>query len=126
MEKTAKIVKSEFRNEWQNPKGGVLYFHSLELDNGDAGQIATKDRYTDKIGIGNELTYTIENGRIKAVSKPFVKGGSGFKSEPFEHKAAGYAMAYAKDLTVGGNVDVSQLIGTADKIYNWLISKKVD
>lgn len=125
MEKTAKIVKSEFRNEWENPKGGVIYFHSLELDNGDVGQIGTKEKNTDKIRIGNELTYTIENGRIKAVSKPFVKGG-GFKSEPFEHKAAGYAMAYAKDLVVGGKMDISQLIRTADKIYQWLISKKVD
>lgn len=125
MEKTAKIVKSEFRNEWANPKGGVIYFHSLEMDNGDIGQIGTKDRNTDKISVGSELTYTIENGRIKAVSKPFVKGG-GFKAEPFEHKAAGYAMAYAKDLVVSGNVEIAQLIGTADKIYNWLLSKKAD
>ncbi len=123
MEKTAKIVKSEFKNEWANPKGGVLYFHSLELDNGDMGQIATKERHTDKINIGAELTYTLENGRIKAVSKPFSKG-SGFKPEPFEHNAAGYAMAYAKDLVVADKVVIDKLIATADRIYEWLIGKK--
>lgn len=125
MEKTAKIIKSEFRNEWANPKGGVIYFHSLEMDNGDVGQIGTKERNPDKINKGQELTYTLENGRFKVTPKPFVKGG-GFKSEPFEHKAAGYAMAYAKDLVVSGNVEIAQLIGTADKIYNWLLSKKAD
>jgi hypothetical protein len=126
MEKTAKIIKSEFKNEWQNPKGGVIYFHSLELDNGDIGQIGTKDKNPDKISVGSELTYTLENGRIKAVAKPFVKGGGGFKAEPFEHKAAGYAAAYAKDLVVAGKVEIGQMLAIADKIHNWLISKKAE
>ena len=52
--------------------------------------------------------------------------GGGFKSEPFEHKCAGYAMAYAKDLVVGEKVEIKDLLPTADKIYNWLLSKKVD
>ena len=124
MEKTSKIIKSEFKNEWTG-QNGTVYYHTLELENGDRGSIGAKSKNPDKLAVGQELTYTIENDKIKAVNKPFVKGG-GFKSEPFEHKCAGYAMAYAKDLVVAGNVKTEQLIGTADKIYEWLLSKKVE
>ena len=124
MEKTSKIIKSEFKNEWTG-QNGTVYYHTLELENGDRGSIGTKSKNPDKLAVGQELTYTIENDKIKAVNKPFVKGG-GFKSEPFEHKCAGYAMAYAKDLVVGEKVEIKDLLPTADKIYNWLLSKKVD
>jgi hypothetical protein len=49
-----------------------------------------------------------------------------FKQEPFEHKAAGYSMAYAKDLVVAGKVEIGQMLSVADKIHNWLLSKKVE
>lgn len=44
---------------------------------------------------------------------------------PFEHKAAGYALAYAKDLCVAGKIETDKVIPLADKFYNWLLSKKV-
>lgn len=123
MEKTSKIIKCEFKNEWANPKGGSIFYHNIEFENGDKGSIGTKSKMPDKLNVGSELTYTIEGDKIKAVQQQNFKGG-GFKQEPFEHKAAAYAMSYAKDLVVADKVDVQNLRKYADKIYEWLISKK--
>lgn len=35
-----------------------------------------------------------------------------------------FALAYAKDLVVGGKVGIDQILPTADKLYGWLESKK--
>ena len=123
MEKTSKITKSEFKNEWKNQQTGtVVYYHDLEYENCDKGSIGTKEKNPAKIAVGQELAYTLDNGKIKAVQQSAIKGG--LKQEPFEHKAAGYAMSYAKDLIVSDKVNIDQLLLVADKIYNWLISKK--
>lgn len=124
MEKTSKILKSEFKNEWTNPQTNTkVYYHDLELENGDKGSIGTKEMNPQKISVGQELTYTLENGKIKAAQQPFNKGG-GFKSKPFEHECAAYSASYAKDLVVAGKVETKDLLTIADKIYNWLLTKK--
>lgn len=124
MEKTSKITKSQFKNEWTNPQTNTkVYYHDLEFDNGDSGSIGTKEMNPSKIAVGQTLTYTIDNGKIKAVQQSF-KGG-GFKQKPYEHECASYSASYAKDLVVGGKIETKDLLPIADKIYNWLISKKV-
>ena len=127
MKKTSKIVSCEFRNEWTNPTSGVIiYYHNIILENGDSGQIGVKEKYSKNIQVGTELTYTIDGTRIKAVAKPFVKGGGKpFTPEPYEHKMAGMAYSFAKDLVIADKVDIKQIEVTAEKIYQWLISKKV-
>lgn len=35
-----------------------------------------------------------------------------------------FALSYAKDLVVGGKVDIKNILSTADKLYTWLESKK--
>lgn len=53
-------------------------------------------------------------------NKPGAAGG-------FNKAAKGnesFALSYAKDLVVGGKVDIKQILETADKLYNWLESKK--
>lgn len=127
MEKTSKITKVEFKNEWLNPKTNTpIFYHNIELENGDKGSIGTKEKLPTKLSQGNELTYTIDGDKIKAVAQQTFKGGGGFKAEPFEHKAAGYSVSYAKDLVCADKIKVEQLLPIADKIYEWLINKKVN
>lgn len=38
MEKTAKIVRTVFKTIWNNPKGGQVFYHEIDLDNGDRGK----------------------------------------------------------------------------------------
>lgn len=76
MEKKAKITRTVFKNEWTGPNGSV-YYHDIELDNGDKGSIGSKEKMPAKLNPGQELTYTIQenpNGadKIKAVN---VQGG---------------------------------------------------
>jgi len=126
MEKTSKVTSCLFKNEWTNPQSGiVIYYHTIELENGDKGHIGVKEKYSPKIQVGVELTYTIEGDKIKAVSKPFVKGGKPFTPEPCEHKMAGMAFSFAKDLVIAYKVEIKQIETTAERIYQWLISKKV-
>lgn len=127
MEKTSKITSCLFKNEWTNPQSGVvIFYHTIELENGDKGQIGVKEKYSPKIQVGTELSYTIEGDKIKAVAKPFVKGGGKpFTPEPYEHKMAGMAYSFAKDLVIADKVEVKKIEDVAEKIYQWLLSKKV-
>lgn len=125
MEKTSKIKSCRFVSEWTG-QNGVVYYHEIELENGDKGQIGTKDRLPDKIAVGQELTYTIEStprgNKIKAVSGQ----SSGFKGKPQrdpKEQMISFSMSYCKDLVVAGKLDIKDLeIGTT-RIYN--IMKKL-
>lgn len=69
-EKKSKIKSYRFVSEWQGEKG-IVYYHEIELENGDKGQIGTKEKNPDKLAVGQELSYTIEatsrGNKIKAV-----------------------------------------------------------
>lgn len=118
MEKTSKIKSCKFLKEWQGDKG-IVYYHELELENGDHGQIGTKDRLPDKLNVGQELTYTIETSsygnKIKAVT------ASGFKGKPQrdpKEQMISFATAYTKDLIVAGKVDIKDLEPAVKRMYN--------
>ena len=72
MEKTAKITKTYPPKPW-NGQNGTIYFRAIELDNGDKGQIGTKEENPSWLAVGQELTYTIEinesGNKIKKVQK---------------------------------------------------------
>ena len=127
MEKTSKIKSSKFLKEWQGDKG-IIYYHEIELDNGDHGQIGTKERLPDKLNMGQELTYTIESGsygnKIKAVNPG---GGSGFKGgrqqqEP-KIQFIGFAARYSIDYLIANKEPLNQFDKAFDVIYNKMISK---
>jgi hypothetical protein len=74
-----KITKSTFTNEWKGDKGTV-YYHDIEMDNGDTGSIGSKDKNPDFIAVGQTLDYTLEQGqrgnKIKRNKPAFTpKGG---------------------------------------------------
>lgn len=124
MEKTAKITRTVFVSEWSNPQGGKVYYHDVELDNGDKGQIGSKENMPSKLSPGNMLTYTIESttrgNKIKAVSPQ----GGGFQKKPAQDPRAqfiGFACAYAKDLAVADKIPVKDMNGAAESIFKNMI-----
>lgn len=126
MEKKAKIVRTVFKNEWKGDKGTVFY-HEIELDNGDKGQIGTKEQMPAKLNPGQELTYTIEvtdkGNKIKAV-QPAGGGFAGGNRGPNPKvQIVGFAMSYTKDLIIADKVKIDQLTGTFEKIHALMAAK---
>lgn len=81
--------------------------------------------------VGDTIQYEYKNdpqygGKIELIKQQngFGGGKKGFTPEPFEHKCAGYAAAYSKDLVVAGKIDIKDIATYADKFYNWMITKK--
>lgn len=134
MEKTAKITRTVFKNEWTNPKGGQIFYHDVELDNGDKGSIGTKDKEPEKLNPGKEITYTTETNdkgqvKIKLVqaNQNNFQGGNNFK-KPFiapDPRVAntGYAMRYVVDLIVAGKVEYKEIGSSFEKVFG-LLDKK--
>jgi hypothetical protein len=125
MEKKAKIVRTVFKNEWSSANGTIVYYHDIELDNGDKGSIGTKEKMPAKLNPGSELTYTIDGNKIKAVSPPQgggFGGGFGKKVDP-KVQIIGFAMSYTKDLIVAGKVHMTELEKEFHRIHNLMASK---
>lgn len=130
MEKTAKITRTVFKNEWNNPKGGQIFYHDIELDNGDKGQIGSKDKEPEKLNPGKEITYTIDTSDARGNKIKLVQVHNGFKGG-MKGGNGSFALAYAKDVVIGSWCDKSpakltskDLFDIADKMYTWLEDKK--
>lgn len=131
MEKKAKITQTVFKNVWAGPNGNVFY-HEVELDNGDKGQIGSKEQMPSKLNPGSELTYTIEGPdarggyKIKAVNTAvgggFQGGGGGKKVDP-KVQIVGFAMSYTKDLIVAGKVEMWEMEMHFNKIHSLMAGK---
>tara|TARA_R110000764_G_scaffold542_8_gene2106 strand:- start:16472 stop:16939 length:468 start_codon:yes stop_codon:yes gene_type:complete len=140
--KTSIITHCKFSGDWKAPNGDILYFHNIELKNGDAGNVATAEKYASKIDIGKEVSYTINdkmkiklqqdeghnntpdtyNGSNSSENRqpskytPKAKRSYAKKPEDF----LGYACSYAKDLVVAGKAtakDIKAYEAAAEKIY---------
>jgi hypothetical protein len=125
MEKKAKITRVTFKNEWTG-NGNTVYYHDIELDNGDKGSIGSKEKMPARLNPGQELTYTIDNGKIKAVQAAAGAGGfngGGKKGPDPKVQIVGFAMSYAKDLIIADKVKIDQLGATFDKIHSLMAAK---
>lgn len=128
--KKAKITRTTFVSEWNNPKGGQIYYHKVELDNGDVGQIGSKEKMPVKLNPGSELHYTIESSERGNKIKAYVENqGGGFKSgggrpvvDP-KVQMISFAMSYCKDLVIAGKVELKDMGTYFDKIYDKMITK---
>lgn len=123
MEKKAKITRTTFKNEWAGPNGNV-YYHDIELDNGDKGSIGSKEKMPSKLNPGSELTYTIDNGKIKAVAP----AGGGFaggarKGPDPKVQIVGFAMSYTKDLVIADKIKIGELPVIFEKIHKLMADK---
>jgi hypothetical protein len=130
MEKTSKITRTVFKNEWTG-QNGVVFYHEIELENGDKGQIGCKDKEPSWLNPCQELTYTIEvtdkGNKIKRVNaKPSYNGGGGKSGSP-----ASFALSYAKDVVIASwgehapkKMASEDLFKIADKMYEWMKGKQ--
>lgn len=95
-QKTAKVTGILECRKWDGPKG-TIYFHKIELDNGETGSIGKKTENAFKVG--DSLTYTSEESeyglKFKAVQNGFGGNGFGGKSSG---SPASFALSYSKDL----------------------------
>lgn len=119
MERKGKIVACKFIKEWTG-QNGVVYYHEIELDNKDKGQIGTKDRLPDKIAVGQELIYTLEEtahgNKIKAVQAQSGFRGGKPQRDPKEQMIS-FAAAYTKDLICAGKLDIKDLEAGMKRMY---------
>lgn len=125
MEKTAKITRTTFKNEWAGPNS-IIYYHDIELDNGDKGSIGAKDKMPAKLNPGQSLTYTIEGNKIKAVQEQKAGaffGGGGNKGRDPKVQIIGFAMSYSKDLVVAGKIELSKMNEYFEKIHAAMAAK---
>lgn len=123
-ERKSKIKSSKFVSEWAG-QNGIVYYHEIELDNGDKGQIGTKEKNPDKLNVGQELTYTIEStsrgNKIKAVSAQGFKGGRQVQEPKVQF--IGFAARYSIDYLIANKEPLNQFNNAFDVIYNKMISK---
>jgi hypothetical protein len=132
--KTSQIVSCEFTNEFKPPKtNNVVYYHRLELANGDIGTIGTLEKMPDRLAVGTVINYDYDsvNRKIKleqsmsdfaasssGTKKPFKQGGGARVKNQDEF--LGYSWGYAKDLIIAGKTmkDVEELNKVARYIYS--------
>lgn len=135
-QKTSKVVKCVFSNEWKNPSGTLTYYHDLTLENGDTGSIGSIEKYSKKFTEGIVIDYTLENGKIKIAQtvennnsnqqNNYNNGNKKSNTQNYTPRPAkqeqflGYAWSYAKDLIVAGknSDDLEELNKCARYIYD--------
>jgi len=123
----SKITRTVFREAWNNPKGGVIYYHDIELENGDKGQIGTKTQDPAKLNPGQMLDYTLtttERGnKIKVNQPPFQPGNQkpGGKYSGIG-PTVGAAVNNAVAMFIAGKIAKEKIFPTAD----WLVKHTLE
>lgn len=119
MSKQAKITASQFKNEWKNPTTGqTVFYHSIELDNGDKGQIGSNKQNPDFLSAGSTLDYNIDGDKIKRVQQPKSFGGGGGYKPDTVGITVGACLNLAVSMYNAGKFDdIKKIESTAD----WLI-----
>jgi hypothetical protein len=117
MAKVSKVSKVVGEKPWND-----VFFISVEMENGDAGQIYSKT--SGSVKVGDELNYDIDTSKGEGKhSIKLIKSGSnsGFQKKAWvgedqEAKIAGISFGYAKDLCVAGKIESKQMVQTAELI----------
>jgi hypothetical protein len=111
------VTECTFLKEWSaNGRSGKVY--TVKLSDDTAGQSFGEI----PIGTSKEDLEITPNGNYPARIKLIKKNG--FAGAPKKVNNAAFAMSYAKDLVVADKVKIEQLLPTAEKIFNWIESKK--
>lgn len=116
------VISCTKAKDWTNQKGEKVPIYSIALSDGRGGQSFGKEipvgTKVDELVITDKGQYGLDF-KFKASQGGFSGGGA--------RQRAGnesFALSYAKDLVVGGKVDIKNILSTADKLYGWLESKK--
>ena len=127
--KKAKVISATYKKSFEN-KGTTFFTHAIEFDNGDKGDYVSKAFEQSKFVQGQTVDYTIEkqesngyvNYRIKPAEQAFAGGFKG-GGKDFKPNNKGFALSYAKDITVAliaqGKVENSkEAIAITKAFYN--------
>lgn len=117
--KTSKLRYVSIPKEWKGDKG-TFYFFDIELENGDKGNIGSKDQSPSFLKVGESLDYelkeTDKGNKIKRVSQqPFNKGG-GYKPDTVGI-TVGACLNNAVSLVSAGKIESKDV----EKTASWLI-----
>lgn len=63
------VLSCEYDKPYTFPNGDVIHYHRLTLQNGDKGNCGVSEMFSNKIAVGQEITYQIDNNRIKLISE---------------------------------------------------------
>lgn len=77
------ILACDYDKPYAFPNGDVIHYHRLTLQNGDKGNCGVSEMFSNKIAVGQELTYTIDNNRIKLITETPAPPLSTFKKQSF-------------------------------------------
>lgn len=114
---TSKIKRVESVKPY-NGQNGTIYYHLLEMENGNKINIGKKK----ELQVGWELAYEItekgqqEYEKAKSVAPQQFNG----YSKKQNNQTASFALSYAKDLVIGGKVEIANILPTATKLNEWL------
>lgn len=127
--KVTKVTKLDKQDSF----GNTTYV--IEFDNLDKGFYTSKSAEQNKFVVGKEVEYEIEQ-KVGKTGKEYFKitlpkqdGGGGWKGgggrPPADPRVQmiSFAMSYAKDLVIGGKLDIKDLQAGFDRIYNIMTSK---
>jgi len=120
----SKITRTVFREAWNNPKGGVIYYHDIELENGDKGQIGTKTQTPEKLNPGQEIEYTLtktERGNKIKINQPFQPGKPGGKYSSVG-PTVGMAVNNSISMFIAGKIEKEKIFSTAE----WLVKHTIE
>ena len=134
--KTSAVIECTFSNSSET-KFGIYHYHRLKFENGDFGNIGTKEVNPEKISVGKVLTYEITGDKIKLITaqqpmqtiqqpiqqvqqpiqqptptKTYTKTGYTKKPEEF----IGYVLGYAKDIVCAKIVAKQKLTNEAEEV----------
>lgn len=97
--------------------------YAIGLSDGQGGE-----SFATEIPIGTPVSeLMIEEsqwGKKFKLKRAFSGGGWGGGGAKPRSGNESFALSYAKDLVVGGKVELKHILSTADKFYGWLESKK--
>lgn len=107
--------------------GKTTYYFTIVMENGDEGSIGKKA--VDAIKVGDELTYTLEEGqygkKIKEAGTAFW-GKKPFTPRDYKKESVTMAMSYAKDLFVAWKIeDSKKMLATFEAIHD-VMCKRFD
>jgi hypothetical protein len=127
----SKILNVEFNKEGEG-KFGKWYSFRVTIEVDGEKQICnylSKTREQTKFVAGQEAEYSLVpkefSGKtyfdIKPVQAFQGKSNFGKKLAQEQSKYSGFAMSYAKDLTIAKVIEPKQMFDTAKKMFDWMV-----
>ena len=122
-------VKSITGTKKRAGTNGDVFYHSLEMENGDKVNVGKK---TDNFfKVGDEIKYEVVSTDERGVKKIKEIKDSPFGAKPSFQKnyikdSVSMALSYSKDLVCAGKVEIKDIETVAEKLHLWMSAKYLD